>query len=130
MSDTSFFRNGRKYNCPNCAAPITNLYKCDYCGTMLDWIPMQKIDIKILPVRAVPLREIINVPAELERVNGENSYRYAYEELSKSLMRETMKYATILRNPNHRLNSMEYRGELIVCDAGEINRNRRRNQDD
>lgn len=117
MSDTSFFRNGRKYNCPNCAAPITNPYKCDYCGTMLDWIPIQKIDLKILPVRAVALRAIINVPAELERVNGETSYKYAYEELSRSLMREAMKCATILRSPNRQLNSMEYRGELIVCDT-------------
>lgn len=33
----------KKYNCPNCGAPIGYSDKCEYCGTALNWIPMKHI---------------------------------------------------------------------------------------
>lgn len=32
----------RKYNCPNCGAPIGYSSICPYCGTTLFWLPMTK----------------------------------------------------------------------------------------
>ena len=29
----------KKYNCPNCGAPIGYSNRCQYCGTVLDWTP-------------------------------------------------------------------------------------------
>lgn len=33
----------RKYNCPNCGAPIGYTELCVYCGTRLHWIPTTNI---------------------------------------------------------------------------------------
>lgn len=34
------------YNCPNCGAPIGYSPKCEYCGTVLQWIPTTIIEIE------------------------------------------------------------------------------------
>ena len=33
-----------KYNCPNCGAPIGFGSICEYCGTVLHWIPSMYIE--------------------------------------------------------------------------------------
>lgn len=44
-------RNGKKiYNCPNCAAPIGYGDKCEYCGTLLHWIPFDEMKIETVYV--------------------------------------------------------------------------------
>lgn len=44
-------RNGKKiYNCPNCAAPIGYSNKCEYCGTLLRWIPFDEMKIETVYV--------------------------------------------------------------------------------
>lgn len=44
-------RNGKKiYNCPNCAAPIGYSPKCEYCGTVLRWMPFEEMKIETVYV--------------------------------------------------------------------------------
>ena len=33
-----------KYNCPNCGAPIGVSSKCEYCGTVLKWVPLTTVE--------------------------------------------------------------------------------------
>ena len=33
-----------KYNCPNCGAPIGRDEICPYCGTKVQWVPVQTIE--------------------------------------------------------------------------------------
>lgn len=50
-------RNGKKiYNCPNCAAPIGYSDKCEYCGTLLRWIPFD--EMKIETVKELVLQKL------------------------------------------------------------------------
>ena len=45
-------RNDKKiYNCPNCAAPIGYSPKCEYCGTVLHWIPACELKTVYVNVR-------------------------------------------------------------------------------
>ena len=37
----------KEYNCPNCGAPIGYSSKCQYCGTLLDWIPVTHLTITV-----------------------------------------------------------------------------------
>ena len=34
----------KQYNCPNCGAPMGYAEKCEYCGTLLNWIPTMQIE--------------------------------------------------------------------------------------
>ena len=44
----------RRYNCPNCGAPINrNSYKCLYCGTEYEWVPMVTITTAAANVRTL-----------------------------------------------------------------------------
>ena len=49
-------RYGKKlYNCPNCAAPIGYSPKCEYCGTVLRWMPFEEMKIETVYVNTEKL---------------------------------------------------------------------------
>lgn len=56
-----------KYNCPNCGAPIGHSDKCEYCGTLLRWIPITYMEFipKSLHVQQA------EAAAEWDREKGE-----------------------------------------------------------
>ena len=35
-----------RYNCPNCGAPIGYSPSCQYCGTLLNWVPAVAVTFK------------------------------------------------------------------------------------
>lgn len=67
-------RFGRKiYNCPNCAAPIGYSNKCEYCGTLLRWIPVDEMKIETVYVNTDKLVAQTNIDRrdwELPRMKG------------------------------------------------------------
>ena len=76
-----------KYNCPNCGAPIGRAEKCEYCGTLLNWIPTQYLEFVPLNTK-VDLAEVsIRVPFEM--LDGRSGLRFnegkIISELSKRL---------------------------------------------
>ena len=38
-----------RYNCPNCGAPIGYASRCQYCGTVLSWIPVVSVHFTAEP---------------------------------------------------------------------------------
>lgn len=54
-------RNGKKiYNCPNCAAPIGYSPKCEYCGTVLRWIPTCEIKPILVNVQKLAAEVVVD----------------------------------------------------------------------
>ena len=66
----------RTYNCPNCGAPIkSGSFKCAYCGTEYDWIPVMKVEhlpanVKVLRAKVSVLDDVIRYMNDRERVEG------------------------------------------------------------
>ena len=66
--------NKKIYNCPNCGAPIGYGSKCEYCGTPLDWMPIDLSPVKIVLHQprvktyvsriSIPIRWMNDIPKE------------------------------------------------------------------
>ena len=53
----------RRYNCPNCGAPIGYSPKCEYCGTVFEWIPCPVTMVKqiVFPPDVVKVQSALKI---------------------------------------------------------------------
>lgn len=117
MSKDVFLSPGHRYNCPNCAAPLTGESVCQYCGTRIEWIPVISCNLTMLPKKFVPVK----AEFRLDRHKYETVERGKYVEFCiESLKHEICSYATrfvkIGKTFDPVLNTLVYRGELLVCE--------------
>ena len=120
ISDTLLLRNKKKYNCPNCAAPITNYEKCEYCGTLIDWMPVSRCEIVYSHKKLVPLTVVVRTPSELPKFFvGKDYKQFIHEEISRNLVKEAAKYITILQNYDYVNDCNLYKGTLTVAEPNE-----------
>lgn len=65
---------GRKYNCPNCGAPIAYSEKCEYCGMLFTWTPTIA-DVTLVP-RFMNVRQVkVRVSADMYLMRGGSTTR-------------------------------------------------------
>ena len=54
----------KEFNCPNCGAPIGYSERCEYCGTVLRWMPMTCIEYVPLHLNVRKAEVAVNLPYE------------------------------------------------------------------
>ena len=101
----------RKYNCPNCGAPIDYTERCSYCGTIVNWMPTLTYEYVPAHIRERILSANLKVPYEiLERVSiGQITTRLAEQMLhALPASLEVRKYDDPFEN------SAMFRGKLYI----------------
>ena len=66
----------KRYNCPNCGAPIGYSEICQYCGTRLNWIPFTGVKIEIAPKTIIPLKSVVKIPYEHKKLFSAEEYEH------------------------------------------------------
>lgn len=101
------------YNCPNCGAPIGYSPKCEYCGTVLRWLPFESktINLVVYPKDVIKVMSAIRVdPYEIRNLHmteGQLRRQLAYEMVDHISSPEFME---IRREPRLTNFDTEYRG--------------------
>ena len=103
----------KRYNCPNCGAPIGYAEKCAYCGTLLNWIPTKEVRFvpeqmqrTILEARvAVDYGSLIGVGIKEEQIK---------DELKRQLAEAIPEAWEVCTMEDYRQDSVVYRARLYV----------------
>lgn len=104
-----------KYNCPNCGAPIGYSPHCQYCGTLLNWIPTtvkyiaEPRDVKKLVGQHTVSRRDIRMFGE------EYIERCAKENLAMMIAKTVPDVWDFEVFDNPIIDGKDYRATLYVC---------------
>ena len=106
----------KRYNCPNCGAPIGYSDTCQYCGTRLNWIPFTSVKVEICPKTIVPLETKMIVYDEAKMVLSPQNYEsMVYNQLSRKIAEGIPEFMDIRSIDRPELCSTEIRARLLVC---------------
>lgn len=104
-------RNGKKiYNCPNCAAPIGYSPKCEYCGTVLRWIPT--CEIKTVYVNVNKIVAHVAVPSPILEAKGAEDFVLA--RLKSQLAERLPEIWTVKAEKDLHRDETVYRAEILI----------------
>ena len=103
----------KKYNCPNCGAPIGYDEKCAYCGTLLNWVPTTEVRFvpeqmqrSILEARvSIDYRSLIGAGIKEEQIK---------DELKRQLAEAIPEAWEVQAMQDYKMDSVVYRARLYV----------------
>ena len=107
----------KKYNCPNCGAPIEHSAVCPYCGTRLEWIPtISTVEVKISKARIKPVRSKLSVPMYLTRECKEINERWIRDALLSAMKEDLISSMTVEEHINIESLDKVFVGELMISE--------------
>ena len=104
-----------RYNCPNCGAPIGYAPRCQYCGTLLNWIPVtvefiaQPMNVKKLVARRIVDKE------DVRRLGEEYADRCAKESLAMMFAKKVPDVWDLQIIDNPVFEGKDYFATVYVC---------------
>lgn len=106
----------RKYNCPNCGAPIGYSEFCSYCGTRLDWMPFTSVKVEICPKKIVTLKAVVEVPFSAKEYLDPVEYnRMVMRQLVDKLAEGIPEYIDVASMDDPALLTTKTYARLLVC---------------
>jgi len=104
----------RRFNCPNCGAPIRSFsFRCDYCGTEYDWIPVMRVEH--LPANVKTLRAGANVSDDVMRHCSTKSVQnYVGDQIIEAMKPKLKEILSIKQERNPDLCMTQFRADLRV----------------
>ena len=106
-------RYGKKlYNCPNCAAPIGYGPKCEYCGTVLRWIPFEEMKIETVYVNTGKL--VAQTSVDRRDLELPHMKDLVLQKLKDMLAERLPEIWRIYEADDWRLDAKIFRAEILV----------------
>ena len=106
----------KKYNCPNCGAPIGYSEVCSYCGTRLNWVPFTSVKVEICPKKIVNLDAAVAVPFSAKEYLPPDEYdRMVQKALVSKLAEGIPKFMQVISEEDPALLATKTHARLLVC---------------
>ena len=104
-----------RYNCPNCGAPIGYSPRCQYCGTLLNWIPVT-VEFVAQPMNAKKLvaQRIID-EEDIRLLGEEQADRCAKDSLAMMFAKKIPDFWDLQVLDHPITTGKDYRATVYIC---------------
>lgn len=105
-----------RYNCPNCGAPIGYSPHCQYCGTLLNWIPVVSVNFTAEP-RSIKkiVGKVMFTRNNLLGLGDDTAQLLAEQQLAEQFARKVPDLWELEVEDNPVIDGKDYRATLYVC---------------
>ena len=101
------------YKCPNCGAPIGYVKRCQYCGSVIEWIPTTGIKFIGLREDTVQLNAEVELDQYLVRT-GVVTKEMVIDTLKEELAKQIIPFMTVYENFDIREMKNKFHAVLVV----------------
>ena len=104
-----------RYNCPNCGAPIGYAPRCQYCGTLLNWIPVT-VEFVAQPLNVKKLVGSVKYTKDMIRGFGEEfALREAERRLACDFAQKIPDVWDLKIIDDPIIDGKDYRATVYIC---------------